>query len=119
MNLIKCKFHSVHMVRVIPILQIISLATIGAKGATANAVGYSVGKIFAKIKTNKITSMPRAVRKNYVTDKIYQNSRSYGNANLHTFDDNSLETVELTFKVFKYGVYSTISSTLFSKAVFS
>lgn len=29
------------------------------------------------------------------------------------------KTVELTFKVFKYGVYSTISSTLFDKAVLS
>ena len=91
----------------------------GIKGATANAVGYGVGKLFAKIKANKIASMSREVRKNYLTDNVYKNSRSFGNANLHTFADNPVGTVELTFKVFKYGIYSSISSKLFEKAVFS
>ena len=91
----------------------------GAKGAVANAVGYGVGKIFAKIKADKIASMPRSVRKNYLTDNVYKNSRSYGNVNLNTFADNPYGTVESTFKAFKCGVYSTISSTLFGEAALS
>ena len=89
----------------------------GVKGAIANALGYGVGKAFAAIKVATISSMPRALQKNYLTDFVFKNSHDYVNANLHTFIDNPFGIVESSFNVFRYGVYSTISSTVFG-AVF-
>ena len=39
------------------------------------------------------------------------NSREYANANLNTFKDNPLGSVESAFFAFDNGVYSTITST--------
>ena len=83
-----------------------------AIGSIANGLGYGVSKGMARLKTNKILSMNRMERKNYLTDIVYKNSRSLGNVNMHTFTDNPLGTVERTFSLYKYGIYSTVSSTL-------
>ena len=85
------------------------LVVSGLFGAAANGVGYTLSKYLSKIKVGEINEMNRASKKNYLTDKIFKNSRA--NANLHTFMDNPYGIVEKSFAVFKYGIYSTISST--------
>ena len=42
---------------------------------------------------------------------MFKNGRANANANLHTFIDNPIGTVERSFAVYKYGIYSTLSST--------
>ena len=51
-------------------------------------------------------------KKNYLTEKVFKNSWSYANANLHTFMDAPLYTVEKSFGVYRNGFYSTVSSTV-------
>ena len=89
----------------------------GVKGAGANLIGYGVGHAFAAIKVDAINAMPRSLRKSYLTDVVFGNSHDYVNANLNTFRDNPWGIVNSSFNVFRYGVYSTISSTIFG-AVF-
>ena len=83
----------------------------GGKGAFANFVGYGVGHAFAAIKVASIDAMPRSLRKSYLTDVVFGNSHDYVNANLNTFKSNKFGIVNSSFNVFRYGVYSTISST--------
>ena len=78
-----------------------------------NGVGYSVGKFFTKVKADKILSMPRSLKKSYLADFVFKNSHDYVNANLNTFMDNPFGVVSASFNVFRYGVYSIISSTAF------
>lgn len=80
-------------------------------GAFSNALGYGVSKMMSRIKADKILSMNRAGKKAYLTDHIFKNGRSNANANLHTFIDNPIGIIESYFATYKYGIYSTVSST--------
>ena len=86
----------------------------GFVGATANGIGYGVSKGFSRLKANKISSMNRTSRKNYLTEKVFKNSRSYANANLNTFADSPVRVLEHSFKGFRYGIYSTVTSTSYT-----
>ena len=83
----------------------------GIVGAFSNALGYGVSKMMSRIKADKILSMNRAGKKAYLTDHIFKNGRSNANANLHTFMDNPIGIIESYFATYKYGIYSTVSST--------
>lgn len=85
----------------------------GLAGAISNVIGYGVSKKMAKIKANKILSMNRAQKKIYLREKIFKNKPAYANANLNTFIDNPIGTVQKHFRVYQYGIYSTMSSTAF------
>ena len=65
----------------------------------------------ATLKANKINSMSRATRKNYLTDKVFKTSRSLANTNLHIFANDPVRAVESNSALYKYGIYSTVSST--------
>ena len=83
----------------------------GISGALSNALGYGISKLMSKVKADKILSMNRAEKKTYLTDHVFKNGRANANANLHTFTDNPIGTIERSFAVYKYGIYSTLSST--------
>ncbi len=85
----------------------------GGEGAFANLVGYGVGLACTAIKVSMINSMPRSLKKSYLTDFVFKNSHDYVNANLNTFMDNPFGIVSASFNVFRYSVYSILSSTAF------
>ena len=80
-------------------------------GALSNAFGYGLSELMSKVKADKILSMNRAEKKSYLTDHVFKNGRANANANLHTFTDNPIGTIKKSFAVYKYGIYSTLSST--------
>ena len=80
-------------------------------GACANMLGYAADYGASTLKANKISSMSRPVQKNYLTDKVFKNSRSYANANLATFRADPRLVVKQSFTGFKSGIYSTVTST--------
>ena len=61
--------------------------------------------------------MPRSLRKSYLTDVVFGNSHDYVNANLNTFMDNPWGIVNSSFNVFRYGFYSTLSSTIIGSGI--
>ena len=83
------------------------------KGMLSNAFGFGVGKIAARIKVNQIKNMPRADRKTYLRDKLFCNTQADTNRNLKMFNNAPMEIIESRCRVFRYGVYSATSSTLF------
>ena len=83
------------------------------KGMLSNAFGFGVGKIAARIKVNQIKNMPRADRKIYLRDKLFCNTQADTNRNLKMFNNAPMEIIESRCRVFRYGVYSATSSTLF------
>ena len=81
-------------------------------GALANGFADLCNTGFAQVKANKISSMSRPVQKNYLTDKVFKNSRSYANANLATFRADPRLVVKQSFTGFRSGIYSTTISTI-------
>ena len=83
----------------------------GVVGALANGIGYKASKALAKLKVKTIDSMGSGARKNYINGTLFNNPHTYRNASFNTYNDNKSGIVENTFAVFKYGVYSSITST--------
>ena len=85
------------------------------KGGVANGIGYGVAKGMAALKVKQIGNMPRSSRKVYLRDNFYRNSQANANVNLKTFANSSMAVnigiVETQVKVFRSGVYSTVTST--------
>ena len=52
------------------------------------------------------------VRKDYINGTLFNNPHTYRNASFNTYNDNNQKIVENSFAMFRYGVYSTFTSTL-------
>ena len=88
------------------------------RGSIANGIGYGVSKGLAALKVKQIDSMPRSSKKIYLRDKLYCNSQKNVNINLKVFSNSSISSnikiIEKQLIAFRAGVYSTITSTLFT-----
>ena len=51
------------------------------------------------------------VRKDYINGTLFNNPHTYRNAGFNTYNDNKQGIVENAFAMFRYGVYSTFTST--------
>ena len=49
--------------------------------------------------------------KSYVNSTLFNNPHTYRNASFNTYNDNKQEIVENSFAMFRYGVYSSVTST--------
>ena len=92
------------------------LSKTALKGAVANGIGYGVAKGIAALKVKHIERMPRAKKKVYLRNTFYGNSQANVNKNLKTFSTSSMSSriniLELKLRIFRSGIYSTITSTV-------
>ena len=83
-----------------------------AAGAAANVVGYAASKFMAWRKAKSIDGMNRTARKQFLQERFYGNKHRYVNSNLSSFRRNPISAVMSRYKVYRYGIYSSITSTI-------